>query len=194
MDMKMKYEIAKGWISEGISNIPPRFTYEDFSDAITMVINDFHTKVKYEEPKQIDEEEFFEIDCDELEFPNLINEEDFLQYSADMLCEINAYERSNTYEKDTITCIKLRTHKNKSYIRFRCNNTMYNLDVDGVYENGKATGKVNKDTDFYVSANLSGGQILEKNKRFDNILSSFQNQLSYFKSVKNITHNKKICY
>tara|TARA_R110000796_G_scaffold60146_2_gene138753 strand:+ start:487 stop:939 length:453 start_codon:yes stop_codon:yes gene_type:complete len=136
--------------------------------------------------------EFFEIDCDELEFPNIINEEDFLQYSADMLCEINAYERSFTYEKDTITCIKLRTHKNKSYIRFRCNNTMYNLDVDGVYENGKATGKVNKDTEFCVCPNKSGNQIMFKNKVFDNILSSFQNQLSYFKSVKNITHNKKI--
>lgn len=146
--------------------------------------------------------EFFEIDCDELEFPNLIdddddeeedfiNEKEFLQYSADMLCEINAYERSNTYEKDTITCIKLRTHKNKSYIRFRCNNTMYNLDVDGVYKNGNATGKVNKDTDFYVCPNKSGGQIIQKDKRYDNILSSFQNQLSYFKSVKNITHNKK---
>tara|TARA_R110000823_G_scaffold76352_1_gene174411 strand:- start:210 stop:875 length:666 start_codon:yes stop_codon:yes gene_type:complete len=146
--------------------------------------------------KRFDKLRFHFADLDNLErrleklTEDFIDEEEFLQYSADMLCEINAYERNFTYEKDTITCIKLRTHKNKSYIRFRCNNTMYNLDIDGVYKNGKATGKLNKDTEFYVSANKSGGQIIFKDKKYDKILSSFQNQLSYFKSVKNITYNK----
>jgi len=55
MDMEMKYNIAKGWIAETITksyiNGNPRFKDEDYSDAITMVINDFHMKLKYEEPK-----------------------------------------------------------------------------------------------------------------------------------------------
>ena len=58
MDKEMKYNIAKGWISEIItkslitdphtSSMYQKFKGEDYSEAITMVLNDYHMKLKYE--------------------------------------------------------------------------------------------------------------------------------------------------
>ena len=46
----MKYNIAKGWIAEIITKSyitgGGQFKDEDYSEAINMVINDFHKKLK----------------------------------------------------------------------------------------------------------------------------------------------------
>lgn len=52
----MKYNIAKGWIAEIITAYyntgDPRFKDKEYRDAFTMVINDYHMKLKYEEHKK----------------------------------------------------------------------------------------------------------------------------------------------